>query len=142
MADSLEIGALAETLNHMAAELDDKLRAVLRQRNEREAILSSMVEGVLAIDAEDRVIRINQAAARLVNVDAARAEGRSLPEIVRSTELYHLADAVLASQQPAESEIVLRGKTERSPARQRHGAPGRPRGQAGRAAASCTTSPN
>ncbi len=113
VADSLEIGALAETLNHMAAELDDKLRAVVRQRNEREAILSSMVEGVLAIDAEDRVIRINQAAARLVNIDAAKAEGRSLPEIIRSTELYQLADAVLASQQPAESEIVLRGKSER-----------------------------
>jgi len=113
VADSLEIGALAETLNHMAAELDDKLRAVLRQRNEREAILSSMVEGVLAIDAEDRVIRINQAAARLINIEASRAEGRSLPEIIRSSELYRLADAVLASQQPAESEIVLRGKSDR-----------------------------
>ena len=33
-----------------------------------------MVEGVLAIDSEQRVIRINQAAARLVGVDAARAE--------------------------------------------------------------------
>ncbi len=113
VADSLEIGALAEMLNHMAAELDDKLRAVVRQRNEREAILSSMVEGVLAIDAEDRVIRINQAAARLINTDPARAEGRTLPEIIRSTELYRLVDAVMASQKPAESEIVLRGTDER-----------------------------
>ena len=99
-----------------------------------------MVEGVLAIDAEDRVIRINQAAARLVNIDAAKAEGRSLPEIVRSTELYQLADAVLASQQPAESEIVLRGKSERvlhvnGTVLQR-----RPRGQAAACCWSCTTS--
>ncbi len=113
VADSLEIGALAETLNHMAAELDDKLRAVVRQRNEREAILSSMVEGVLALDADDRVIRINQAAARLINIDPARAEGRTLPELVRSSELYRLVDAVAASQQPSEGEIVLRGRDER-----------------------------
>ena len=50
IADSLELGALAETLNQMAAQLDEKIRHVVRQRNERDAILSGMVEGVLAID--------------------------------------------------------------------------------------------
>ena len=114
IADSLELGALAETLNQMAAQLDEKIRHVVRQRNEREAILSGMVEGVLAIDSQERVIRINQAAARLVGVDAARAEGRTLPEIIRNNELHRLVDGVLASQQPAEAEIALHGAQERT----------------------------
>ena len=114
IADSLELGALAETLNQMAAQLDEKIRHVVRQRNEREAILSGMVEGVLAIDSEQRVIRINQAAARLVGVDAARAEGRTLPEIIRNNELHCLVDGVFAAQKPAEAEITLRGVQDRT----------------------------
>ena len=114
VADSLELGALAETLNQMAAQLDEKIRHVVRQRNERDAILSGMVEGVLAIDSEQRVIRINQAAARLVGVDAARAEGRTLPEIIRNNELHRLVDGVVVSQTPAEAEITLRGAQDRT----------------------------
>ena len=114
IADSLELGALAETLNQMATQLDEKMRHVVRQRNEREAILSGMVEGVLAIDSEQRVIRINKAAAKLVGIDPSRAEGRTLPEIIRNTALQRLVDDVFASQEPAEAEIALRGVQDRT----------------------------
>ncbi|MDD3581901.1 MAG: HAMP domain-containing protein, partial [Desulfobacca sp.] len=46
-----ELGSLADALNHMAAQLDDSIRTILRQRHEHEAILSSMVEGVIAVDS-------------------------------------------------------------------------------------------
>ena len=107
------MGGLAETLNQMAADLEDKLDTVVRQRNERDAILSSMVEGVLAIDADERLLRMNDAAARLLGVDAGRAEGRSLPEIVRSIDLHKLVAAVISTQQPVEGEVVLRDREPR-----------------------------
>ena len=113
IADSREIGALAETLNLMAAELDDKLRAVVRQRNEREAILSSMVEGVLAVDSRERLIRFNEAAARLLGIDAARAEGRTIQELVRNVDLHKLVADVLTTQTPQEGEMLLRDEGER-----------------------------
>jgi len=113
IADSREIGALAETLNRMAAELDDKLRAVVRQRNERDAILSSMVEGVLAVDSQERLIRFNEAAARLLGIDPARAEGRTIQELVRNVDLHKLVADVLASQSPQEGEMTLRNGGER-----------------------------
>ena len=70
-----EFAAVAESLNHMAEELDDKLRTLTHERNEREAVLSSMVEGVLAVDTEERVIAVNAAAARLLDT-RARGGGR------------------------------------------------------------------
>ena len=76
LAGSQEISDLADTLNQMAAELDEKIRDVVRQRNEREAILTSMIEGVLAVDAQERLIRLNQTAARFIGVDPQRAQGR------------------------------------------------------------------
>ena len=41
--------------------LDEKIRTITRERNEREAVLSSMVEGVLAVDHQMRVQFANQA---------------------------------------------------------------------------------
>ena len=113
MTDSLEVAALADTLDRMAAELDDKLQSLVHRRNEREAILSSMAEGVLAIDAGERILRLNMAAARLLEVDPARAEGRTLLEVVRNVDLSSLVAAVLETHEPLEGEVVLRGRGER-----------------------------
>ena len=40
-------------MNTMAQQLDDRIRAVVNQRNELEAVLSSMVEGVMAFDTRE-----------------------------------------------------------------------------------------
>jgi two-component system phosphate regulon sensor histidine kinase PhoR len=105
--DPQEIAALAETLNQMAAELDDRIRTVVGQRNERGAILSSMVEGVIAVDSRQRLLSLNQAGARLIGVDAELAQGRKLPEVVRNRELQRLVAGVLAGRETMEEEIVL-----------------------------------
>jgi len=107
LTGSQEISDLADALNQMAAELDEKIRDIVQQRNEREAILSSMIEGVLAVDTQERLIRLNQTAARLIGVDPARAQGRMLQEVVRNRELQQLVANVLATQKPQEDEILL-----------------------------------
>jgi two-component system, OmpR family, phosphate regulon sensor histidine kinase PhoR len=113
ISDSLELGTLAETMNKMAMELDDKIRFIVRQRNEREAILASMVEGVLAVDADERLLRLNQTAARLMGVDSSRAEGRNLHEVVRNVKLQRLVADVLVSRQSQEIEIEIHDNGDR-----------------------------
>ena len=113
VGNSLEIAALAETMNQMAAELDERLRTVLRQSNEREAILSGMVEGVLAVDSQQRLISLNRAGARLLGVDEEEVRGRSPQEIIRNPQLQKLINEVSATGEPAEDEIVFRGADER-----------------------------
>lgn len=108
VSDIREFGALAESLNGMAAALDEKIRHIMNQGNEREAILSSMAEGVLAVDCSERLLRINEAAAKLLSIDAAKAQGRTLQEVVRNHELQALLAGVLSTHQNKEEEIVLR----------------------------------
>ena len=108
-----ETAALAETMNHMAAELDRRIRSVFRERNQREAILASMVEGVVAVDAQRRVVGLNQAAARLFEVDAEAVSGRGLQEIVRNAQLLKVFDDVLSGGQPQEDDLVLQNGKER-----------------------------
>ncbi len=104
-----EIGALAEAMNQMAAELDSRIQTIIRQKNQEEAILSSMAEGVLAVDADERVIMLNQQAAHILGAGGTDAEGRSLQEIVRNPDLQQFVSQALSSQAAVESDIALDG---------------------------------
>ena len=73
VAGSEEIGALAETMNRMAEQLDERIQTVLRQQNEREAMLSSMEEGVLAINNEGTILSLNKTCATLLGEEADEA---------------------------------------------------------------------
>ncbi len=107
-AGSEEFARVAEAMNHMALQLEDRYRAVVRQRNELEAVLSSMVEGVIAVDREERIMTINQAATRLLDVAPASAIGASLQALVRSPTLHRLVAAALNASGPVEGEVVVR----------------------------------
>lgn len=106
---SLEIAALGSALNRMAAELDERIQARARQNNEMEAVLSSMSEGVIAVDPEERILRINQAAARLLAVTPAQATGRRVLEVARKAELQRFVARVLASHEMEEEDLCLPG---------------------------------
>ena len=112
-ADSEELSGLVGALNTMAARLDDRLGELIRQRNEQEAVLASMVESVLAIDAGERIISLNHAAQALFNTDSRKAQGRPLQEVIRNPELQRLAASTLASDRPVEGEIAIYGDEER-----------------------------
>ena len=111
--DSEEIGALADALNAMAQQLDDRVGTIERQRNEQEAVLSSMVESVVAIDCDELVIGINDAGCALLGVNAADATGLLLPEVVRNPHLIVMARTALSGSDPVEGEIVLHHDGER-----------------------------
>ena len=111
--NSEEIGRLAEAMNEMAVRLDERMRTVVSQRNEREAILASMTEGVLAIDNNERVMNLNQTAARLFDLSLEDAKGRGIQEVVRNTKLQTLIAQTLIEQQPVEGNIALMGREER-----------------------------
>jgi len=108
-----EIASLATALNRMAAQLGEKLQTITQQRNEQEAILASMIEGVVAIDTEQRILSLNQAAGRLLNVEIAQAQGRNLVEVIRNADLQRLTTKILSSRQIVEEQIMLHDGAER-----------------------------
>jgi two-component system phosphate regulon sensor histidine kinase PhoR len=111
--DAREMGALAETMNRMAEQLDERIQTVLRQQNEREAMLSSMEEGVLAIDNEGTILSLNKACATLLHEEPARLQGRSIYEVIRKADLLRFIELALASAGPVEGELQIRGASDR-----------------------------
>jgi two-component system phosphate regulon sensor histidine kinase PhoR len=104
---STEITALGEALNEMATELDGRIQAMARQSNELEAVLSSMSEGVLAVDNDERILRINRAAAQLMAINPKEAPGRRILEVVRKVELQRFVARTLAGRKSEEGDILL-----------------------------------
>ena len=83
-----EIEGLSESLNRMAEELRQRMELMNRQQNEMKAVFSSMSEGVIALDMEEHVLGMNQAAAGILKCDLKSARGRdkivvTVPKIIR-----------------------------------------------------------
>ena len=119
---SEELGGLSGAMNQMAAQLDERIRTVVGQRNEQEAMLASMIEGVLAIDREEKILRINQAAASLLDLKVETVVGRRIQEVLRKPELQKFVTEALLSKRPLEAEmrLAIRGEERFL---QTHGAP-------------------
>jgi two-component system phosphate regulon sensor histidine kinase PhoR len=94
-----ELGELARSLNRMAEQLRDLVARLNLESTRREAILASMVEGVLAVDSELRVTFCNASFARTVGVAYPIPENVRLVDLVRDPTLREiLARAITASE--------------------------------------------
>ncbi|MFH0825795.1 MAG: ATP-binding protein [Pseudomonadota bacterium] len=109
---SREMGALAEAMNRMAQELHGKMSTIVGQRNELEAVLLGMVEAVLVLDVNGRLLRVNKAAESLLEVDAETVRGRTLIEAVRNTDLRNFVKKVIETGAPVESDLTFPGDPE------------------------------
>jgi two-component system phosphate regulon sensor histidine kinase PhoR len=99
----------------LALELSDRIDQVLtetaRMESERErlaAILSSMTEGVIAIDREERILLANEASYAAMDSDPETPVGRPLRELVRNVQIHDYVRTILngESQEPIECEVT------------------------------------
>ena len=81
-----ERGEIAASINRLARQLRDSADEALREKLQLEAVLKGMVEGVLVIDREGRVLIANPRAREMLSV-WGDYEGRLVPEVVRSPEV-------------------------------------------------------
>ncbi|MBD3234139.1 MAG: HAMP domain-containing protein, partial [candidate division Zixibacteria bacterium] len=110
LGGSEEMNSLAKAMNDMAAQLDDRIRTVITQRNEQNAVLSSMVEGVIAVDVAECLINLNQAAAEMLLVTEEEVRGLSIHDVITNERLRKFITDSLSSKETIEEEIVSYGE--------------------------------
>ena len=98
-----ELGALGRSLSTTAAQLRDLVDRLSVESAQREAILSSMVEGVLAVDSSLRITFANASFARAVGAANPIPAGMPLVELVRAPELREVLTRVLATRRIREA---------------------------------------
>lgn len=111
--DTLEFASLAETLNQMASQLDERIRTILTQKSEQEAVLSSMVEGVIALSSKGIIMSLNRAASEMLGIERQQAVGHSMETVVRNSDLVRLYEQTRTSSETGQREIILSTPEER-----------------------------
>ncbi|MEA2021934.1 MAG: ATP-binding protein [Candidatus Caldatribacteriota bacterium] len=102
-----EIGQFADSLNRMSEELENKIRIISEDKDKMKVILSSVIEGIVAIDKEGRIILFNHALRNMINCSFDRVLGKFHWEIIRNNQLNELLKETLQKGQALTREITL-----------------------------------
>src|SRR5882762_3546041 len=100
-----QLREFSRALARMALQLRGPLGRLSLESVRREAILSAMVEGVLAVDHEMRITFCNDSFARVIGAPATIAERTPLLEVVRDAGLRDMFRQVLASGKPLKQRL-------------------------------------
>ena len=104
-----EIGQLAIAFNDMATHLRERIDTIEHERQEVLAILSGMVEGVIAVDNNRRVVHMNRAAGVILDVAPHRTLGMALSDVCRVQDVNGVVRQVMESAKEVSSEIRISG---------------------------------
>jgi two-component system phosphate regulon sensor histidine kinase PhoR len=102
-----ELGALTRSLNLTASQLHGLVERLGLESARREAILASMVEGVLAVDQDLRITFFNASFARAVGLRAEIPERAPLVEVVRDPVLREILSRVVTNGETLKQRLQL-----------------------------------
>jgi two-component system, OmpR family, phosphate regulon sensor histidine kinase PhoR len=101
-----ELGVVARTLDDAVQDVARRLNELASGRVRMEAILAGMVEGVLVVDAQGRVILANDAARRMLGV-GDDAIGRHHTAVIRHPDVVAQIGTALRGENSAGTELAL-----------------------------------
>ena len=102
-----ELAWLANAINLMAGQLKSRLYTVVSQRNELESVLGSMIEGVIVLDLEDNILRMNPAAVDFFGINPTQIKGKSIQEVIRNQHLWELVHQCTVSFRTSMDDIQI-----------------------------------
>jgi two-component system phosphate regulon sensor histidine kinase PhoR len=111
VAERDEMSALASSLEVAARQVRVVVENSQRESSRLEAILSSMVEGVVAVDPLMRITFLNRAFAEVMAVSLPIEPGIPLVQVVRDHGLLDMFTSVLSTGERAQKRLVLFGRT-------------------------------
>lgn len=102
-----ETAELATSMESMAKQLSERINTITTQKNEQDAILTAMIEGVVAVDNNERIIMINDAAGKMLGIDSIMAKGKLIQESIRNTTLQKFIQQLLTEKTSLKKEVTI-----------------------------------
>ncbi len=114
LSGSDEVGRLGQTLNRLSERLAIRIAQLEEDRQQLRTILSGMVEGVVALDSEQRILFANERASQLLEFPTPSPVGRRLWEVVRQRALLDVVQRALDRPEPHREEFNWNGNVVRT----------------------------
>ena len=109
-----EWGELGDAFEHMRTELKQRETRLVANSQRLEAVLSSMIEGVLAVEPNGEVMLANGAACRMLSFHREKLVGRKLVEVVRVPELSKAIEKSQRERTFSKTEFKTLGDSNRT----------------------------
>src|SRR3989338_2582959 len=97
----------AEHLTQISRELEHKTTALLEDQNELQTILSSMIEGVIVVDHNERIILINNPVYEMLDLRSRNTIGKPYWEVIRNAEINSLLKEAIHFKKSLKKEIAI-----------------------------------
>jgi len=105
-----ELGSLAHALNQLAAGTEAKIQEVTARQNELAAVLQSMTEGIIALNADQTVIQINRSAAAILNLEQSSAINQPFHDLSTARDLSEIVRLGFKATVPQYQTMTLGGR--------------------------------
>lgn len=92
-----EVGLLSASFNQMQSQLAKRFRQLRESNQQMATVLSSMDEGIIAVDANENIVLANDASKRFLNVPQEIERGRHILEVIRNRPLHELVQECLTA---------------------------------------------
>ena len=89
------------------ARLEAAVASLEGERNRSAAIMRCMVEGIAVVDSDERIVFCNEAFAKAWNISTAAAQGSSVLEMIRLTDVIELIRTALKGDETVHGEISV-----------------------------------
>jgi len=104
---------LVRSINQLAGSLQRRVESLARARSEQDAILRTMVEGVVTVDSDGRIRRVNAAARELLDASQETLEGASISDVVQHPELRRCIGDAMRSETTTSVTVHAGGKSDK-----------------------------
>lgn len=103
-----ELDILAKAMNSMSHELEQKIQHLNEQRQEKDAILSGLDEGVIALDLRGRILDANARAVSMLQLGDKELWHKARIEVkIRNTGLQKLVARLIGGDDASTEELEL-----------------------------------
>lgn len=103
-----ELGHLAEEFNSMTQKLkgfhDLNIEKIMAEKQKSEAIIRSIDDGIILVDADFRVTGMNPTARRILEVQPEESQHRHFLEVIKSEEMFNYIKQSMESGKPPNIE--------------------------------------
>jgi len=103
----LGLKKIAETINQLARKSAENISDITTDRNRLAAIFAGMVEGVIDVDENQKILHINDAAAKLLGINILESTGKAIWQEVRNNEITDALDEAIKTQAVVKTQIGL-----------------------------------
>lgn len=114
------------SFNRTSRVLAERVSELERSGQQLSTVLGSMVEAVLAVDDQQRILFANGAAQSLLDLSVGQAIGRPLWEVVRNRAVHQAARDAYETEGPLTTEFEILGKSRKVVAANGTRLPGQP----------------